>query len=387
MNTLRGRMLMTLGLVVAAGCTASSGPAPVSRAPLAPAPPVFIVGQDLGAIRDYLASGCCPAPDALTAYVGLYNLLDPAANFGGLGLDAEGDVVDSEAGWGAGPVNAFKTATEFGIDDLALGLYISENGQPGALDALLAGHYDDEIDQLATFLGRVDGVTYLRIGYEFDGAWNHGLEQPGRFVRAWRYIVERLRARNSGNVRFVWQAGTSVMDELIDGRHEDIRDWYPGDAYVDWLALSWFQHPDARAAVGRNPEHASLRQLADEVLALAREHRKPVMIAESTPQGFDLAAGTKANVSALFDGPTGADRRVVSDDDIWEAWYAPLFRYMEQNRDVIRGFAYINVDWDAQAMWGPPYEPGDSYWGDSRLEANPGLARRFSRAIEAWRRE
>jgi hypothetical protein len=35
-------------------------------------------------------------------------------------------------------------------------------------------------------------------------------------------------------------------------------------------------------------------------------------------------------------------------------------------------------------MWGPPYNNG--YWGDTRLQASPLIAERFSRAIEHWRK-
>ena len=56
---------------------------------------------------------------------------------------------------------------------------------------------------------------------------------------------------------------------------------------------------------------------------------------------------------------------------------------MEENRDVIYAFAYINCNWDVQDMWGTPYESG--YWGDSRLQVSPVIAQRFSEAIERWR--
>jgi len=56
---------------------------------------------------------------------------------------------------------------------------------------------------------------------------------------------------------------------------------------------------------------------------------------------------------------------------------------MNDNRDVIHVLAYINVDWDSQAMWGPPYANG--FWGDSRLEVNADIAARFAAAIDAWK--
>ena len=56
---------------------------------------------------------------------------------------------------------------------------------------------------------------------------------------------------------------------------------------------------------------------------------------------------------------------------------------MNTNTDTVRGLAYINVNWDAQPMWGPPYNGG--FWGDTRLENNPEIAERFNRAVENWK--
>ena len=74
---------------------------------------------------------------------------------------------------------------------------------------------------------------------------------------------------------------------------------------------------------------------------------------------------------------------MLTPEQIWERWYAPLFDLMEANADVIRALAYINCHWDTQDLWDPPYEQG--YWGDSRLQVSPYLAERFSTAIENWR--
>ena len=110
--------------------------------PTAEAPGVdrklLIIGQDLGAIRGYMASDCCPDPDALTAYVDFYDILTPD-DLGGLGMDAAGNDAGFEFDWGAGPVSAFRTATEFGVGSVALGLSLTENEHPGKLDRIVAG--------------------------------------------------------------------------------------------------------------------------------------------------------------------------------------------------------------------------------------------------------
>lgn len=144
---------------------------------------LLIVGQDLGAIRGYLDSHCCPPPDGLTAYVDFYDILQPG-DFGGLGIDTDGKDAGFDFDWGSGPINAWRTATEFGINRLAIGLSITENEHPGKLERLGNGEFDAEIRQLGRFMNLIEGPVYLRIGYEFDGAWNQGYENTQRYIGA-----------------------------------------------------------------------------------------------------------------------------------------------------------------------------------------------------------
>lgn len=343
---------------------------------------LLIIGQDLGAIRGYMASDCCPRPDGLTAYVDFYDILKEG-DFGGLGIDASGDDAGFEFDWGAGPVSAYRTATEFGVDGLAIGLSITENEHPGKLQGLVAGEYDDEIRQLARFAALVEGPVYLRIGYEFDGAWNHGYRNVDVYKAAFRHIVDVLRQQGASNIETVWQASAATTDDIIDGGHEDITRFYPGDEYVDWMGFSWFMHPQETLGVSSSYTPVTPLQLAEEVIAYARLRDKPVMIAEASPQAMDLLEGFSANHAIIWDGPPGEDRVDMSDEEIWAYWFAPLFALLEDNRDVVHGLAYINADWDSQPMWGPPYDSG--FWGDSRLEVNETIARRFSAAIARWK--
>ena len=346
-------------------------------------PRVFIIGQDLGAIRGYMSSDCCPMPDGLTAYIDFYDILKPD-DFGGLGLNQSGNPTDLELDWQAGPVSAYKTATEFGVDGLAIGLSLTENEHPGKLDLLAAGEFDDEIRQLAHFFAMIDGPVYLRIGYEFDGAWNKGYDDSERFIAVFRRIVDVLRDSGTTNVETVWQAGAAVADEILDGGHEDIRQWYPGDEYVDWMGFSWFMNPDETIQI-TSPAYVppTPLELAEEVLAFSRARGKPLMIAEASPQAMDLHENFMANHSPIWDGPAAENRIEMSDDEIWDHWFAPFFQLLNHNDDIIAAIAYINADWDSQNMWGPPYASG--FWGDTRLEKNSEIAKRFSTAIEAWR--
>ncbi|MEM9529758.1 MAG: hypothetical protein AAGA23_02440 [Pseudomonadota bacterium] len=348
-------------------------------------PRLLILGQDLGAIRGYLQSDCCGQPGGATAYLDFYNLVSASGGYGGLGMDVQGQPLDLETDWGGGPVNAYKTATEFGVRYLAVGLSITENDHPGGLDQLVRGERAAEIRQLARFARSVDVTILLRIGYEFDGFWNQGYDDAARYVAAFRTITDGLREAGVTNVQTVWQGAASTTDMVLDeGRHDNLANWYPGDDYVDWFGLSWFMHPQARPGVELAFSVMTPEALSDEILTLARQAGKPVLIAEASPQGYDLRDRTRAFHSPIWDGPAGAGKETVSDEEIWDGWFAPLFAFMEKNRDVIRGLAYINVRWDEQDLWDAPYESG--YWGDSRLEVNPAIADRFNRSVRHWQR-
>lgn len=60
-----------------------------------------------------------------------------------------------------------------------------------------------------------------------------------------------------------------------------------------------------------------------------------------------------------------------------------MFDYLQDNKDVIKALAYINVDCDQQLMWGPPH--AGSFCSDSRLESNARIARRFNQAVKDWK--
>jgi len=158
-----------------------------------------------------------------------------------------------------------------------------------------------------------------------------------------------------------WQ-GAANCDGTFEGH--PISAWYPDDEYVDWVSLSYFI-PEAECA------NAPL----EEMIAFAREHDKPLLIAEATPKRYDIQ-----NLTFSKDGRNYEERSAA---EIWHEWYAPFFDFIYSNADVIRGVAYINARWDDQFMWGPPYNSG--YWGDSRVEANDLVFTQWQAELEKER--
>ena len=297
---------------------------------------LLILGQDLGAIADYKAA-LGLKPGGVTTYTNISETEPSLLN----GLESPAD-------WGAGDVNAAQNLEADPQAVLAIGLYIVDNSGTN-LAHIIDGTHNAAIDRLGTFIQRAARPVFLRIGYEFDGPWNH--YEPEPFIAAWKHITDRLRAQGVNNFATVWQSATYKY-----GTYNDlpIEAWYPGDDYVDWMGTSHFIFDET---------------VQNRFLDFARAHNKPVMIAESTPQGYDLDERT---YSAPNDGQNIAPKTA---DEIWHEWFGPFFAFIHKNADVIRAVAYINVDWHSQAMWGP--DGGNGYWGDSRVQVNDTIRERW----------
>ena len=111
----------------------------------------------------------------------------------------------------------------------------------------------------------------------------------------------------------------------------------------------------------------------------ANYKNKPVMICEATPQGYSLSGLYRKNISPLWDGIAGQGMVKLTPLQIWKEWYKPFFDFIEKNKQTIKVVAYINQNWDEQAMWVLPMS--GTYWGDSRIQANDKISQWWSEMI------
>lgn len=345
-------------------------------------PPVgkqlLIIGQDLEAVKNYSSTKKYPSPGGHTVYVSLYGINSAAGPypFGGLGEDRDGKPV-AAVDWGAGLVSAHTAAFDplYKNSVLVIGLSLNEGSKK--IEGLIKGDFDAEIERLAKFINKLNKPVYLRIGYEFEGAWNPSYKDPETYKAAFRRVVEGLRKQGVINFATVWQTSASPIDDIIENKREKIEDWYPGDDVVDWMGLSWFLNPLVKSST--SPIKTTQGELAEELLDLARKHNKPVMIAESAPQGFDIKMLTKRNITGILDGPAGEGLHQLKAKQIWKQWYEPFFRFIDKNKELIKAVAYINTHWDKQSMWGSPYNGG--YWGNSQVQDNPYISKQWKEKI------
>ena len=97
--------------------------------------------------------------------------------------------------------------------------------------AIARGDYDFYIDRWASEAARFEKPFFLRFGHEMNDpyrySWGPQNNTKEEYIAAWRRVVERFRAAGATNVLWVWSPHVAY-------EYWDL--YYPGDAYVDWVA-------------------------------------------------------------------------------------------------------------------------------------------------------
>lgn len=117
------------------------------------------------------------------------------------------------------------------------------NLKPGAkqpnLYSIIEGHFDPFFADWAKQIKQVDGTVLLRILHEFNGDWypwciSNNDRNPAVLIKAYRHIHDIFNHQGVKNVKFIWCPNSmSIPQESWNY----IMDAYPGDNYVDYVAL------------------------------------------------------------------------------------------------------------------------------------------------------
>ena len=191
------------------------------------------------------------------------------------------------------------------------------------------GDYDKVVKKYCAWAKAAKRPIYLRIGYEFDGP--HNELEPREYVKAYKHIVDLIRAKGVDNIAFVWHSFASKPF-----KDYQLSDWYPGDDYVDWVGISVFGHAYGGTNFGR---------YCDDVLEFAKQKKKPVMIAESNP---------------IY----GIDNEKT---EVWDQWFVNFFSFIYKKN--IKAVSFINEDWSSLNI------SGLSNWKDGRIYNNKQISK------------
>ncbi len=108
-----------------------------------------------------------------------------------------------------------------------------------SLSSIIGGAHDPYITRWAQGAKAHAGPILVRFAHEMNDRhypWSEVVNGngPGQYVAAWRHVVDIFRAVGATNVKWVWSpnvsyAGTTPLAQL-----------YPGDGYVDWVAVDGY---------------------------------------------------------------------------------------------------------------------------------------------------
>lgn len=126
---------------------------------------------------------------------------------------------------------------------------------------------DDEYVRRFAREAKASGIpVFLRYASEMNGAWVPWHGDPQKYIEKFR-LIHDIMAEEAPNVAMVWSpnfAPTNNIDE-----------YYPGDAYVDWVGFSLYATP---LASGQEDLNVSLIDAFTPLYA--KYSHKPIMISE-----------------------------------------------------------------------------------------------------------
>jgi len=166
------------------------------------------------------------------------------------------------------------------------------------LVVILSGSQDAIVNDFATKSKAYGKPFFLRFGHEMNGNWYDWSgaltgNSADKYIAAWRYVWNKFQAAGATNAIWVWCPNA---DSVPAESWNAIDNYYPGDAYVDWVGLDFYglKWGDNRPDVALDRVYATYGS------------GKPIMIGETAAADCsNYAAGTtmtKAQwTTALFD--------------------------------------------------------------------------------------
>jgi hypothetical protein len=207
------------------------------------------------------------------------------------------------------------------------------------LASVARGDYDIYIDAWAADAARYARPILLRFGHEMNDAyrypWGPQNNTKEEYIAAWRHVVDRFRRAGAHNVLWVWSPHVA---------YEYWELYYPGDAYVDWVATGVLNY----GPIAHWSRWWSFAEIFGEKYPQLAAFGKPVMIAE---------LGSLA---------VGGDR---------SQWYREALTDLPARYPAVRAVVLFNVGDDQTVT----YQKVD--W---RITADSAVAAAVRESIAAW---
>ena len=210
----------------------------------------------------------------------------------------------------------------------------TSRGRGFPLRAIAAGRFDRYLRRAAGSARLWGKPLFVRFAHEMNGNWypwgrGVGGNTARDFRKAWKHVVDLFRFHGATNVKWVWSPNED------SGGNFQFGPLYPGDEWVDWVALDGF---DFGGSVGWPSFTTIFGSTYDR---LARLTDRPMMIAET---GVNDEGGDKA------------------------AWIASALRREAPRFSRLRALVWYDAD-----------KPN----GDFLIDSSPGSLAAFRRAVSS----
>ena len=151
------------------------------------------------------------------------------------------------------------------------------------LQRIIAGEFDADLRVWARDAKNFGSPILIEWGTEpngnwfsWNGKWNGGAgEGPRRYVAAYRHIVDLMRAERADNLQWIWHA--NWFDEP-EQKWNAFENYFPGDNYCDWVALSAYGPTTPTMADGLDSFRSKMDQAYPRLTKIAPN--KPIILAE-----------------------------------------------------------------------------------------------------------
>lgn len=186
-----------------------------------------------------------------------------------------------------------------------------------SLTSIIDGKWDAYIDRwgdgarefgrplMVSFCNEMNGSWFPWSGCFYGGstpaADGQGFAGPETFKKAYRHVVDRVRARGAWNVIWVFHAMNYSIPQDTWNLAEQ---YYPGSRYVDWLGLSVYG--EQYAEENWSPFTPLLEWPYDEICQL--DPQKPVMLTEWGVGEFPTKGNKAEYIAEAFKTMTQAGR-------------------------------------------------------------------------------
>jgi len=193
------------------------------------------------------------------------------------------------------------------------------------LDEILAGKWDGYLQTFGESVKQYGHPVMLRFAHEFNGDWypwnfENGVLggtvlKPARWVQAYQYVHDKVVTAGGKNAIWLWSPNVGNGGK----NPNDITGYYPGDNYVDWVAVDGYNWGTSQSWSSWQSFSQVFGSTYDKMVAAYPG--KPIMIGE-----FGCSS---TGETADHDKPI---------------WIADTFDQLKNNYPQIKAFIWFNLN-------------------------------------------